>query len=256
MFAPVLGATVIMLIGGMLGITESETSYTWRLDLDVGKVMPAPGESMMKAAVVETEEGDPAVMQEAVMDILLSTVTHPDGSWKKTTKVQGLHRRNQAESCSTLSCTDPRRNNRGIPVSSSSNDDLIDEYEDEELLKGEVLDCGKPVNFTYYDHLVGIQNRASHPTMPEPDVTSTFKTLLAPSSKRASKNKEVSIDAIERRLKKAKREKPKSVELYNQVWNHVLERIQISSLTSPPLVSDWKLLEDQRRHSGTCKHRY
>lgn len=34
----------------------------------------------------------------------------------------------------------------------------------------EVLDCGKPVNFTYYDNLVGIANRLSHPNVPEPQV--------------------------------------------------------------------------------------
>ena len=51
------------------------------------------------------------------------------------------------------------RNNRGILVEAE------DAYDDDE-----VLDCGKPVNFTYYDHLVGIQNRASHLHIPEPEV--------------------------------------------------------------------------------------
>ena len=55
----------------------------------------------------------------------------------------------------------PTRNNRGILI----DDDLDDE----------VLDCGKPVNFTYYDHLVGIQNRASHLHIPEPEVANLFK---------------------------------------------------------------------------------
>ena len=45
-----------------------------------------------------------------------------------------------------------------------------DLYSDEE-----VLDCGKAVNFTYYDHLVGIQNRASHTHIPEPEVANLFK---------------------------------------------------------------------------------
>ena len=57
------------------------------------------------------------------------------------------------------------RNNRGMLIEP---DDSA--YEDDE-----VLDCGKPVNFTYYDHLVGIQNRASHLHIPEPDVAAVFK---------------------------------------------------------------------------------
>lgn len=59
------------------------------------------------------------------------------------------------------------------------------------------MDCGKPVNFTYYDNLVGVQNRHRHPIVPEPQVALIF-----------SKNKRYNFDigALERRLKKAKRE--------------------------------------------------
>ena len=42
-----------------------------------------------------------------------------------------------------------------------------------DLLDDEVLDCGKPVNFTYYDNLVGVANRLSHPNVPEPQVRNT-----------------------------------------------------------------------------------
>ena len=72
---------------------ESETSYTWRLDVGVGKVMPgmqfsgrgAPPPNV--AAPSLEEDSDPErllQLQETVLDILLSTVTTPDGSWKKT----------------------------------------------------------------------------------------------------------------------------------------------------------------------------
>ncbi|XP_057327033.1 uncharacterized protein LOC130668661 isoform X2 [Microplitis mediator] len=75
-----------------------------------------------------------------------------------------------------------------------------------------VLDCGKPVNYTYYDNLVGIANRNKHPLVPEPHVALMFK-------KGSTKVEDVDIDLLERRLKKAKREKPKSVQLYNQIGN-------------------------------------
>jgi tetratricopeptide (TPR) repeat protein len=65
------------------------------------------------------------------------------------------------------------------------------------------------VNFTYYDNLVGIANRMNHPNVPEPQVALIFK----------KRNAELDIEGLERRLKKAKREKPKSVQLYNQIGN-------------------------------------
>merc|ERR1719322_781055 len=134
--------------------------------------------------------------QEQMLDILLSTVTNHDGMWKKTTNENhcSLHGITHCQE----SYAQPARNNRGILI----DDDLDDE----------VLDCGKPVNFTYYDHLVGIQNRASHLHIPEPEVANLFK-------KKSKKGADVDIDSIERRLKKSKREKPKSVEIYNQIAN-------------------------------------
>lgn len=38
----------------------------------------------------------------------------------------------------------------------------------------EYLDCGKSVNFTYYDNLVGVQRRHRHPNVPEPQVKRNF----------------------------------------------------------------------------------
>lgn len=75
-----------------------------------------------------------------------------------------------------------------------------------------ILDCGKPVNFTYYDNLIGVANRNKHPMIPEPNVALMFK-------KNGGRTIDVDIDLLERRLKKAKREKPKSVQLYNQIGN-------------------------------------
>lgn len=41
---------------------------------------------------------------------------------------------------------------------------------DDELDK-ETLDCGKAINFTYYDDLIGIAQRYNHPIVPEPEVS-------------------------------------------------------------------------------------
>ena len=33
------------------------------------------------------------------------------------------------------------------------------------------LDCGRPVSFSYYDDLIGISLRYSHPMIPDPEVS-------------------------------------------------------------------------------------
>lgn len=185
--------------------TDSDTSYTWRLvDLsgerkivaDVGLASPPSSASLSNLNVVKSSKKDDVGKQEILMDILLSTVTNTEGMWRKTSNEN--HCSLYGISHCQASYTAPSRNNRGILI--------------EDELDDEVLDCGKPVNFTYYDHLVGIQNRASHLHIPEPEVANLFK-------KKSKKGSEVDIDSIERRLKKSKREKPKSVEIYNQIAN-------------------------------------
>jgi len=178
--------------------TDSETSYTWRLDLSgEGKIVSDVGLGTANIANVVGVKGEEVARQEVMMDILLSTVTNHEGMWKKTSNENhcSLYGINHCQE----SYGQPARNNRGILIEAGDLDD-------------EVLDCGKAVNFTYYDHLVGIQNRASHLHIPEPEVANLFK-------KKSKKGSEIDIDSIERRLKKSKRDKPKSVEIYNQIAN-------------------------------------
>ena len=78
--------------------------------------------------------------------------------------------------------------------------------------KKKTLDCGKQVNFTQFDHLSGIANRKSHPNIPEPEVAMIFK-------KSYSRNAEVDMDELERRLRKSKKEVGTFTEiLYNIPW--------------------------------------
>lgn len=79
----------------------------------------------------------------------------------------------------------------------------------------EVLDCGKPVNYTIFDDLVGITNRKKHKISPEPDVLFTFSTK----AKSGKLKKNFDVDVLEAKLRKMKRDKPRSVQLYNQIGN-------------------------------------
>ena len=81
--------------------------------------------------------------------------------------------------------------------------------------ENDILDCGKPVNFTYYDDLIGVAQRFNHPIVPEPEVAYLFLKKKGQNSL-----KSFDINALERRLRKAKREKPRSVNLYNQIGNY------------------------------------
>lgn len=66
-----------------------------------------------------------------------------------------------------------------------------------EKKKRAVLDCGKPVNSTQYDHLRGISGRHSHPHIPEPEVAMIFRTKTSA---------EPDMNLLESQLRKAKKE--------------------------------------------------
>ena len=63
------------------------------------------------------------------------------------------------------------------------------------------MDCGKSVNFTHYDHLVGVSNRRSHPALvPEPHAGLVFRRR----GDRASDT--VDLNLLEKKLRRSKRE--------------------------------------------------
>jgi tetratricopeptide (TPR) repeat protein len=73
---------------------------------------------------------------------------------------------------------------------------------------------------------VGIANRKKHKFSPEPDVLFTFTTK----AKSGKLKKNFDVDALEAKLRKAKRDKPRSVQLYNQIGN--FHRIKGNTLLS------------------------
>jgi hypothetical protein len=75
-FNVILRVPVMLLaLSCLYSLTESETSYTWKLDAGIGKIMPDE--------VLKAEDKN----QELMLDILMSTVANPDGMWKKTASV-------------------------------------------------------------------------------------------------------------------------------------------------------------------------
>ncbi|XP_022915946.1 tetratricopeptide repeat protein 17-like [Onthophagus taurus] len=173
---------------------NSRTSSMWKLNYDEDKIVEVnPFQQILSIsyddkALQEFGEDDP------IFGIITSTV-YIEHSWIK----QGVE-----YYCTR--CTQQNQSSKNW----TRNIDIKTEQENID----EVLDCGKPVNFTYYDNLVGILNRNKHPNVPEPRLD-----LILTKSKKTGKGLEFDINALERRLKKAKKEKPKSIHLYNQIGN-------------------------------------
>ena len=201
---------MVLALSCLYAHTDSETShYNWKLDVSQGKVVGVHPEegvhtSPPAAANKRPDRGgendsslakdkakDSAERQEEMLEILLSTVPSSDGTWRKTWSTSRFCIR-----CQRQLGTNPDaglgRNNRGVSMTSGDQDVQEDDLDDtlNSDLDLEVLDCGKPVNFTYYDHLVGIQDRVGHPHIPEPEVALTFRNshYLVHSGKKKAKN--------------------------------------------------------------------
>ncbi|XP_039296500.1 uncharacterized protein LOC111052074 [Nilaparvata lugens] len=190
--------------------SNSRTSTLWKLNAEEGKIIEASHFPKLVTLSAQPEE----VEEDPIFNIITSTVIHYGKTWTKRS----------ADSSDNLYCTDCENLNATSRELQSTSKNMTAKAHNTTTTKAdkksakssqpsppdnEQLDCGKTVNFTYYDSLVGIANRMSHPNVPEPTVALIFKKRGA----------EFDVEALERRLMKAKREKPKSVQLYNQIGN-------------------------------------
>ncbi|KAI5638535.1 hypothetical protein NE865_08852 [Phthorimaea operculella] len=190
--SPYLTCLVLYIFSFQIIATNSRTSNIWKLNVEEGIIVDGTTLSQDDAEKPRMNEED------AVFNIITSTVYYGN-TWTK----HGFDM-----FCTDCQVYEQQRSgvdNGDETTPAEANGDVDDEY----------LDCGKAVNFTYYDNLVGVARRHRHPNVPEPQVALIF------TKKKSFKNgvTELDINALEKRLKKAKREKPKSVQLYNQIGN-------------------------------------
>ncbi|GJQ84069.1 hypothetical protein Trydic_g10527 [Trypoxylus dichotomus] len=176
-------------------VTNSRTSTLWKLSPDESKIIEAsPFHQII--SMPNSGSGPQFITDDdPIFNIITSTV-HFGQSWIKQgveyycTHCQNVQSKNTVE--------------KNVPSPSPSPPPTSVE---------ESLDCGKPVNYTYYDNLVGVLNRHRHPNVPEPQIA----LILA--RPRGNKLSEADIDFLERKLRRVRRERPKSVQLYNQIGN-------------------------------------
>lgn len=200
--------------------TNSRTSTLWKLNPDENKIVEASPFHQVVTLPGGISDGQFVTEDDPIFNIITSTV-HFGSSWTKQSVEY------YCTDCPNLQGTASTYTNKyGIKNVTEIPDDNFSDNDNDE-----VLDCGKAVNFTYYDNLVGVANRHRHPNVPEPQVALIFskKKGTATSLGGASAGRPVGngiqtptdfdVNALERRLKKAKREKPKSVSLYNQIGN-------------------------------------
>ncbi|KYQ52056.1 Tetratricopeptide repeat protein 17 [Trachymyrmex zeteki] len=209
------GRYALCLLVLQIRLTNSRTS--WRLNA--------------ADKVVKTTDFVSAVEDDPIFDILSGSVVTGNGQTWSRTATSEKHEKVQlyCQECkgfasqespnfgplgrrlSSYVLKDTQNINESFPLSSQVSNEQVTCASGQQC-DNVILDCGKPVNFTYYDNLIGVANRNKHPLVPEPNVALMFK-------KNGGKTVDVDIDLLERRLKKAKREKPKSVQLYNQIGN-------------------------------------
>lgn len=199
-------------------ITNSKTSTLWKLNTDdrkiTGRIEEDKDMVLLNSAVNEKYKSDD------VFNIITSTIAY-GSSWSKQS----------VEKSCDIPCDGNGNENginlKGIPptasvvtVVSSGSTKTTTTPTTTALKKtnsdlDEVLDCGKPVNFTYYDYLIGVAQRFNHPLIPEPDVAYLF---LKNKDEKSLKSFDISL--LEKRLKRARKDKPRSVHLYNQIGNY------------------------------------
>lgn len=185
---PYLTCLVLYIFSFQIITTNSRTSNIWKLNVDDDQIVDGT-----KIHQDDTDKGRSE--DDSVFNIITSTVYYGN-TWTK----HGFD----------MFCTDCQIYEQQRSVSDSS--DETSQTEVNGHADDEYLDCGKAVNFTYYDNLVGVARRHRHPNVPEPQVALIF-------TKKKNGVTEFDINTLEKRLKKAKREKPKSVQLYNQIGN-------------------------------------
>ncbi|XP_037076006.1 uncharacterized protein LOC119097080 isoform X1 [Pollicipes pollicipes] len=173
------------------------TGVFWRLDPLEDKVISI-GSSQTAEHNISSSTSAIPFEQDIIFEALLST-NMKDGIWTKHQTLSFC----TGNAALANGCVDIRFN---MP---SESNQITSRNESAAAEPEEPLDCGKSVNFTHYDHLVGVSSRRHHPHVPEPHASLVFRR----------RGESVDLDLLERKLRRSKREKPKSLQLYNQIGN-------------------------------------
>ncbi|XP_037920438.1 uncharacterized protein LOC119657553 isoform X2 [Hermetia illucens] len=181
-------------------VTNSRTSTLWKLNPDVGKITGFV-EDETSAVLSTTPVG---INEDEVFNIITSTVVAHGATWSKHSMEKSYDEFYERRKTKSFISDMPEKLAQTAVTTKKTSD-----YNDGPL------DCGKPVNYTYYDYLIGVSQRFNHPVIPDPEAAYAF---LKNKDEKSFRNFDVA--SLEKRLRRAKKEKPKSVHLFNQIGNY------------------------------------
>lgn len=199
------------------------TSTLWKLNVEQGKIVSVPtgrgGSGRDDFALDELAEPFGEDEESTFTIITATAANYRHNTWNRGegTTEDLLRRLAEGENLASLSsaslnasASDPVASNAqsgtaSKPARSSQSDSFA---------SLDLLTCGKPVNFTHYDDLVGVAQRYEHNPAPEPEVAYLFLKR-----KTGQSLEHFNIDALERRLRRAKKEQPHTIHLWNQIGN-------------------------------------
>lgn len=147
---PYLSCLVLYIFSFQVIVINSRTSNIWKLNLEEDLIVD--GKTLSQD---DTEK--PLSEEDTVFNIITSTVYYGN-TWTK----HGFD----------MFCTDCQiyeQQRAGSETNEDTQPSETNGHSDDEY-----LDCGKAVNFTYYDNLVGVARRHRHPNVPEPQVALIF----------------------------------------------------------------------------------
>lgn len=222
--------------------TNTRTSTLWKLNSEQGKIVSVPtggggaagrddsgyGEDDLSARADSLHPEELEEDEESTFTIITSTAAnYRHNTWNRGegTTEELLRRlaeepneaylaaaKSSIKSGNGSSSSGSSGTNSGHPVSSPQSSSPVSQPANP---PEDLLTCGKPVNFTHYDDLVGVAQRYEHNLAPEPEVAYLFLKRKTGGQSLEHFN----IDALERRLRRAKKEQPHTIQLWNQIGN-------------------------------------
>ncbi|XP_053696152.1 uncharacterized protein LOC128743573 [Sabethes cyaneus] len=211
--------------------TNQRTSTLWKLNSEQGKIVSVPTvggrddslgaygmEELTERSQMPYSDDDDEESTFAIITAAAANFRHNTWNRGEGTTEELLRRLEENPTLSPLASpySKPNKNaSNGGGFRESAESLSVRQAEAAKVTPAaDLLTCGKPVNFTHYDDLVGVAQRYEHNPSPEPDVAYLFLKR-----KTGQSLEHFNIDALERRLRRAKKEQPHTIHLWNQIGN-------------------------------------
>ncbi|KAI8127697.1 hypothetical protein FF38_11259 [Lucilia cuprina] len=210
-------------------MTNSRTSTMWKLNMQTGKIqtLDEEGEQIKNYASLDEDMlynfnamADVYSRDETFFTLVSSTRIDNQNGWLRQSAESTLASLLEARKLKTeniLKATNKKSHTfAALPPLNMENNVAL--HNNTQNVVVDTLDCGQPINYTNYDYIINLGAQYKHkqtPAMPEPDVIYFF---LPSHDQEDYKN--FNIVALEKRLKRFKRQNPISAELYHHIGNY------------------------------------